>query len=68
MSRFYEKHNLTMPAYLDPGQNVSTRSSMSSATPETFLIDGEGNVARYYVGERRWASPKMLAQLEKMIP
>lgn len=63
--RFYEKHKLTMPAYLDPGQNVSSRFNVVR-TPETFLI--EGNIAHYYVGERRWASPKMLAQLEKMIP
>jgi peroxiredoxin len=67
VARFYEKHNLTMPAYLDPGQNVSSRFNVV-ATPETFLIDSEGKVAHYYVGERRWASPKMLAQLEKMIP
>ena len=67
VARFYDKHNLTMPGYLDPGQNVSTRFNVI-ATPETFLIDSEGRVARYYVGERRWASPEMLAQLEKMIP
>jgi peroxiredoxin len=67
VSRFYREHKLTMPSYIDPGENVSSKFNITG-TPETFLIDGNGNVVRYYVGARRWASPEMLAQLEKLIP
>jgi hypothetical protein len=47
-------------------QNLSKFSI--TGTPETFLIDGEGNVVRYYVGRQHWASQEMLAQLEALIP
>jgi peroxiredoxin len=65
--RFYREHKLTMPSYMDPGDNVSPKFNITG-TPETFLIDADGNVVRYYVGQQRWASPEMLAQLERLIP
>jgi len=65
--RFYREHKLTMPSYLDPGESVSSKFNITG-TPETFLIDGNGDVVEYYVGQRRWASPEMLAQLERLIP
>lgn len=67
VSRFYREHNLTMPAYLDPGLNVASRYDILG-TPETFIIDGDGTVAEYYMGARKWASPQMLARLDKLIP
>ena len=67
VSRFYCEHDLTMPRYMDPGENVSSKFNITG-TPETFLIDGKGNVVRYYIGQQPWASPEMLAQLEKLIP
>ena len=57
VARFYEEHNLTMPAYLDPGQNVSARYNIVG-TPETFLIDPEGKVAQYYVGAQPLGEPE----------
>ena len=67
VSSFYREHNLTMPAYLDPGQNVASRYNITEV-PETFLIDTEGIVVRRYIGQHPWASTQMLAQLEKLIP
>jgi len=67
VSRFYNEHNLTMPAYLDPGMNVASRYDILG-TPETFIIDSEGTVAQYYIGPQKWASPEMLARLDKLIP
>jgi cytochrome c biogenesis protein CcmG/thiol:disulfide interchange protein DsbE len=67
VSSFYREHNLTMPAYLDPGQNVASRYNITGV-PETFLIDTEGTVVRRYIGQHPWASTQMLAQLEKLIP
>jgi peroxiredoxin len=67
VSRFYREHNLTIPAYLDPGQNVASRYNIL-ATPETLIIDSEVTVAQYYIGAQKWASPEMLAQLDQVIP
>jgi len=67
VSRFYREHSLTMPAYLDPDMNVASLYDVHG-TPETFIIDGEGTVAQYYIGPQKWASPQMLARLDKLIP
>jgi peroxiredoxin len=67
VSRFYRENNLTMPVYLDPGRNVASLYDILG-TPETFVIDSEGIVAQYYIGPQRWASPQMLARLDKLIP
>ena len=67
VARFYKEHSLTMPAYLDPGQKISARYDILG-TPETFLIDPDGIVAKYYIGPQPWASQEMLAQLDRMIP
>jgi peroxiredoxin len=67
VAAFYREKGLTMPAYLDPGQNVSDLYKVA-ATPETFLIGSDGTVAKFYIGQQPWASPEVLAQLESMIP
>jgi len=67
VASFYEEHNLTMPAYLDPGANVASRYA-TTGVPETFLIDTDGTITRYYFGKQPWASSTMLAQLDQMIP
>jgi hypothetical protein len=56
-----------MPAYLDPGQNVSDLYKVHG-TPETFLIGSDGTIVKYYVGQQPWASTFGLAQLDSMIP
>ena len=67
VTRFYREYNLTMPAYLDPGRNVASKFDILG-TPETFLIDSEGKVAKYYLGPQPWSSPQMIGALEKMVP
>jgi peroxiredoxin len=67
VSRFYSERYLTMPAFLDPHQSVADRYNITG-TPETFVIDSEGNVAKYYLGPQSWTSPRMVAMLDGMIP
>jgi Redoxin len=67
VTRFYREYGLTIPAYLDPGRNVASKFDILG-TPETFLIDSEGKIAKYYLGPQEWSSPQMIARLEKMIP
>ena len=46
---FYEKHNLDMPTFLDPGQQVRSMYKVRGY-PETFVIDGKGSVRKYKIG------------------
>jgi peroxiredoxin len=63
---FYKEHNLSLPAYLDAGQKVSTRYNVFKF-PETFIIDRNGHVLKHYIGEQRWASPQLLASFDTLI-
>ena len=67
VERFYYAQNLTMPAFFDPHRRLADKYNITG-TPETFVIDSEGNVAKYFIGPQPWASPQMLAMLEEMIP
>ena len=67
VSRFYSARRLTMPAFFDPHQRIADKYHITG-TPETFVIDSEGKVARYYIGPQHWTSPQMLAMLEEMVP
>jgi peroxiredoxin len=67
VARFYRERNLTMPAYVDPHKKVARKYNVRF-TPESFVIDSEGNVAKYYIGPYAWSSPSMLAMLDEMIP
>jgi peroxiredoxin len=66
VSDFYKEHNLSLPAYLDAGQNVSARYNVFKF-PETFVIDRNGYVLKHYIGEQRWASPQLLASFDSLI-
>jgi peroxiredoxin len=67
VARFYRERNLTMPAYLDPHKKAAGKYNVR-LTPESFVIDSNGTVAKYYVGRHAWTSPPMLAMLDEMIP
>ena len=63
---FYKEHNLSLPAYLDAGQKVSTRYNVFKF-PETLILDRNGHVLKHYIGEQRWASPHLLASFDTLI-
>jgi peroxiredoxin len=67
VARFYRQRHLTMPAYIDPHQKISGKYNVK-LTPESFVIDSTGKVAKYYIGAMPWTSPQMLAMLDGMIP
>jgi cytochrome c biogenesis protein CcmG, thiol:disulfide interchange protein DsbE len=66
VTRFYYARDLNMPAFFDPHQKVADKYNISG-TPETFVIDREGNVAKIFIGQRNWTSPEMVEMLEEMI-
>jgi peroxiredoxin len=65
VNQFFKDKNLTMPAYLDPGHQVANLYKVFKY-PETFLIDGNGYVARHTWTER-WADPRVMAKVEALI-
>lgn len=66
VNKFYDEHKLTLPVYLDAGREVYNAYHLTG-TPETFLIDGNGVLLKHTVGADRWASPAVLAAVDKMI-
>ena len=65
---FYKKYNLTIPVLLDPGQQVARDLYKATGWPETFLIDSNGFVRKHVVGPAHWADPRVMAEVEAMIP
>ena len=64
IQELYNTYAIEVPTLLDPGQQVKRRYKVL-ALPETFLIDGQGNVVRKYIGWQRWTSPRLMAELEQ---
>jgi peroxiredoxin len=65
VKKFYKEHNLTIPAFLDPGHQVSNLYKVFKY-PETFLIDANGYVIKHTWSER-WADPRAIATMESLI-
>jgi peroxiredoxin len=62
---FYKKHNLTIPAFLDPGHQVANAFKVFKF-PETFIIDENGYVVKH-TWAARWATPDALAAMESLV-
>ena len=65
VKQFYQEHKLTIPAYLDPGRQLSARYKVFKY-PETFLIDGNGYILKHTWVEH-WANPRVMATVESLI-
>ncbi len=68
VKKFYQEHNLTIPSFLDPGQQVARGLYKTTGWPETFLIDANGSVLKHVVGPAHWADPRVMANLMSMLP
>ena len=64
--KFRTDYNLTLPAFLDPGHEVSKLYKVSKY-PETFLIDAKGSLIQHVIGPEQWADPHILDHLDSMI-
>src|SRR5436189_1865585 len=64
---FYKEHNLTLPAFLDPGHQIANLYKVNKY-PETFLIDANGSVVKHVWTEPRgWSSPQVMKTVENLI-
>ena len=62
---FFEQRPTPYPVVLDRGAKVSLAYG-TSKFPETFLIDGQGNVKLKFVGARNWSEDRIVALLEEL--
>ena len=65
VNQFYKEYNLTLPAVLDPGRQVSNLFKVYKF-PETFLIDANGYVIKHTWAER-WADPRVMSNIDSLI-
>jgi len=65
VNRFYQDHNLTLPAFLDPGHQVAELYKVYKY-PETFLIDGNGYVAKH-TWQEDWSAPRAVNVVEELV-
>ena len=66
VNEFYAKHGLTVPVFLDPGQQIARGLYKITGVPETFLIDANGHVVKHTFGEH-WADPRVVSYIESLI-
>jgi peroxiredoxin len=65
VNKFYKAHNLTLPAFLDPGHQVADLYKVFKY-PETFLIDANGSVVKH-TWQEHWADPRIMKMVENLI-
>jgi peroxiredoxin len=66
VDQFYEEHGFDLPTLLDPGRQASGDYRVF-AFPETFLIDGQGVIARKFVGARKWTDPAVVQEVDRLV-
>ena len=62
---FFAHKPTPYPVVLDP-EAVTSLAFGTSKFPETYLIDGQGNVKLKFVGARNWSEDRIVALLEEL--
>jgi peroxiredoxin len=65
VNKFYTDHNLTLPAFLDPGHQIANLYKVYKY-PETFLIDSNGFVVKH-TWQEHWADPRVMKVVENLV-
>jgi thiol-disulfide isomerase/thioredoxin len=66
VKRFLTAVPLGVPVLLDP-QGDTQRAWKVRGLPATFLLDREGAIRFWYLGELNWAQPKILRTVETLL-
>ena len=66
VQNFYAEHGLDLPTRLDPGRQTYEDYKILGI-PETFLIDGNGIIARKYIGSYPWTQPPYVSEIENLV-
>ena len=65
---FDKRNGVTLPALLDPGQQIARGLYKITGPPETFLISADGVMLKHIIGPERWSDPYVVAYIESMLP
>jgi len=58
--RFLRDHRIVFPTHRDPTKKIAARYG-TFMYPETYIIGGDGRIARKIIGPQNWESPEHLA-------
>ena len=64
--KFRREHQVSFPTYRDPSKKISTRYG-TFMYPETYIINGNGRIARKIIGPQNWDSPEMVSYLQSLL-
>ena len=67
VKRFLAEVPLRLPVLLDRNGDAQ-RAWRVRGLPATFLLDPEGSIRFWYLGELDWAQPKILRTVESLLP
>jgi thiol-disulfide isomerase/thioredoxin len=65
--RFLAEHPLTLPVLLDR-RGQAQRDWRLRGLPASFLLDAEGRIRRWQMGELDWAAPAVVRTVESLLP
>jgi len=63
---FRDEFQLTFPILLDPGR-VAYAAYQATGVPETFVVDGEGRLAEWFIGPRSYDEPRFARAVERLL-
>jgi cytochrome c biogenesis protein CcmG/thiol:disulfide interchange protein DsbE len=63
---FLQRARLAFETSRDPEANISADYG-SFKWPETYVINGKGEVVAKFIGDRNWTDPKMVASIKAML-
>ncbi len=66
VSEFRDRFSLTFPLLRDPSGKIQQAYGITGL-PTTFIIDRNGRILQRLLGERKWDSPEMVAELRKLM-
>ena len=66
--KFDQRNNVTLPALLDPGQQVARGLYKITGQPETFLISPQGVVLKHIVGPMPWSNAQVFGYIKALLP
>ncbi len=65
-SLFLKQQRVSYPNFRDPSKKIALAYG-TSIYPETYIIDGDGRIARKIIGPQNWDSPELIAYLDTLL-
>jgi len=66
VNTFYQGIGVSLPTLIDRDGKVSRQYGLTGV-PESMLLDKKGLVAKTYIGPRKWTSPEITSQIDRLL-